>query len=137
MEYTGQRFINAPRGKVWNALLDAQTLSACFAAPGMVRKVADDAFRVGPPINQTATLSGAQAPETLTYTAPNGSLRVILAEEGMQMTRFSYVLTAPEMSEMERQVDSVLGAFQTEVAGPREIGAGGLATVQEAGIDTE
>ncbi len=135
MEYTGQRFINAPRGKVWNALLDAQTLSACFAAPDMVRKVGGGSFRVGPPVDQTVSVSGAQAPETLTYTAPQGSLRVTLAEEGPQMTRLSYVLTAQAVAGMERQLDSVLGAFQNEVAGPREIGAGGLATVQEAGTE--
>ncbi len=132
MEYSGQLFINAPRGKVWNALLDAQTLSSCFAAPDMVRKVADDTFRVGPPINQTAAISAAQAPETLTYTAPQGSLRVTLTEEGQRMTRFSYVLTAPALSGMQAQIDSVLDAFHTEVAGPREIGAGGLANAQAA-----
>ncbi len=132
MEYTGQRFINASRGRVWAALTDTQTLAACFAAPDMVRKVADGSFRLGPPINQTVTLSASQAPETLTYTAPQGSLRVTLAEEGPQMTRFSYVLDAPPVSGIERQLDSVLSAFQTEVAGPPEIGAGGLANAQEA-----
>ena len=130
MEYTGQRFINAPRGRVWSALLDAQTLSACFAAPGMVRKTADGAFHLGPPIDQAVTLSGAEAPQSLTYTAPRGSLRVTLTEEGPQMTRLAYVLDAPALSGIERHVDSVLGAFQTEVAGPREIGAGGIANAQ-------
>ena len=117
-------------------MLDAQTLSACFAAPEMVRQAGEGSFRIGPPIGETVTLEGVQAPESLTYTAPRGSLRVTLAEEGPQMTRVSYVLEAPAISGLQAHVNSVLDAFQQQVAGPREIGAGGLANAQAAGTGT-
>ncbi len=133
MAYSGEAFVNAPRGKVWNALLDAQTLSACFAGQGMVRKVAEDAFELAPPIARRVTLSGAEAPRTLTFTAPGGRLVVTLAEEGPQLTRLAYELDVPGAAAVERHAESVLAAFKTEVAGPREIGAGGVATAQAAG----
>ena len=136
MQQSGQRFINAPRAKVWTALLDAQTLSACFSAPDMVRKDGEASFRIGPPISQTVTLAAVQAPGSLTYAAPRGNLHVTLAEEGPQMTRLSYVLEAPAIAGLQAQADSVLDAFQQQVAGPREIAAGGLANAQAAGTGT-
>ena len=135
MAYSGQAFVNAPREKVWNALLDADTLSACFAAPGMVRKVAEGAFELGAPISRRVTLLSAQPPSALSYTAQDGSLNVTLAEDGPQMTRLAYVLEAPARAGMEQQVASVLDAFKAGVAGPREIGAGGLANAQAAGTE--
>ncbi len=131
MELTGQRFINAPRAKVWTALLDAATLDACLRQDHAVRRLSDTAFEVGAPVHGEVTIAGSP-PDALTFTAPNGTLRVTLAEEGQAMTRLGYVLEAAitNTAAAQAQIDQLIEAFQAQVSGPRELGASGAGGLQ-------
>ena len=134
MDYKGERFINAPLVKVWEALQDAQTLSACFAAPNTVGR-APGGFTVGAPIADRVTLSAT--PGTIAYTGSKGTLRLALTEENPQMTRLAWVLDTPSVIGAQAHATSLLDAFQTVVAGPIEFGASGLAGAQSAATQVE
>ncbi len=129
MQYTGQRFINAPLAKVWAGLQDAQTLASCFAAPGMVRQVSANTFAIAAPISDEVVVEDAQPMNALTMRGRRGEVQVQLAEETPQMTRLAYVVES-QSTGLETQIEALLDAFQEKVSGPREIGASGLAGVQ-------
>ena len=129
MQYTGQRFINAPLAKVWAGLQDAQTLASCFAAPGMVRQVSANTFAIAAPISDEVVVEDAQPMNALTMRGRRGEVQVQLAEETPQMTRLAYVVES-QSTGLERQIEALLDVFQEKTSGPREIGASGLAGVQ-------
>ena len=129
MQYTGQRFINAPLAKVWASLQDAQTLASCFAAPGMVRQVRAKTFAVAAPINDEVAVENAEPMSALTLRGQRGEVHVTLAEETPQMTRLAYVLEA-QSAGLDGQIEGLMDAFQEKTSGPKEAGADGLAGAQ-------
>ncbi len=135
MELSGQRFINAPRSKVWTALQSAQTLDACLKQEHAVQRVSPTELQVGRPVNGRVTIVQL-GPDSLAYEASVGRLRVTLTEESPAMTRLAYTLDAGafDTARTQTQIDQLVEAFQGQVSGPQEIAAGGLAGVQDAGL---
>ena len=136
MELSGQRFINAPRSKVWRALQDAPTLDGCLQQDNAVKRVSPTEIEVGRPVNGRVAITQV-APSALTYQASAGRLHLTLLEEGPAITRLAYVLEAAsfDAARAQTEIDQLLEAFQVQVSGPQEIAAGGLAGALDAGLE--
>jgi carbon monoxide dehydrogenase subunit G len=131
MELTGERLIQAPRERVWQALNDPEVLKECIAGCETLERSGPDAFaavvavRVGP---VSARFKGALrmtdivAPEkyTLHFDGQGGvagfgkgSADVVLAEEGPQQTRLRYAARAQVGGKMaqvgSRLIDATAG----------------------------
>ena len=137
MELSGQRFINAPRSKVWAALLDAQTLDSCLQQEHAVQRISETELHVGSPVDSRVTIVQAP-PDSLTYQASAGRLRLTLIQESPAMTRLCYSLEAAslDLARAQAEMDELIDTFQAQVSGPQEIAADGLAGAQDAGLKT-
>ncbi len=133
MDVSGQRFINAPRAKVWRALQDARTLDACLQERDAVRRVSDAELQVGAPVHGRVTI-GQSSPDTLVFESAAGRLQVTLVEEAAAMTVLRYVLSAGaiDATRAQTEIDELLEAFQGQVSGPQEFAADGMAGAREA-----
>ena len=136
MELSGQVFVNAPREKVWRALLDAGTLDCCLREANAVQRISDTEFQVGAPVHGRVQITQTP-PETLVFQADQGQLRIHLRAESSAMTLLDYVLDAgvSDAGRAQTEIDELLRMFQEEVAGPLEFGASGAAGAQAAAVN--
>lgn len=136
MELTGERLIQAPRERVWQALNDPEVLKDCIAGCETLERTGPDslaavvAVRVGP---VSARFKGALrmtdivAPEkyTLHFDGQGGvagfgkgSADVALTEEGPDLTRLRYAARAQVGGKMaqvgSRLIDATAGKMTEE-----------------------
>ena len=156
MHITGERRVPAPRERVWRSLSDPQVLQGClqgstiepYLDPGdsksdggkpgeaamLVRGIGAAPLHVQPSIRKPFETMGWK----LDPRGPATQMVLIrLTEEGV-FTRLHYELTlADETNEttLRARIDQALERLIRIVAGPAEIGAGGIATAVQAATE--
>jgi len=157
MDMTGERRIPAPRQKVWNALNDPQVLRACIPGCETLERTGPDTYgataavRIGPmaaKFNGKVNLLDLDEPNGYRIQGEGqgnigfakGGATVKLADDG-PFTLLTYavqVQVGGKIAQLgarlidatsKQMADQFFDRFTSEVAGPAEIGAEGVAGV--------
>jgi uncharacterized protein len=165
MDMTGERRIPAPRQKVWTALNDPQVLKACIPGCESLEKTSENemkataAVRIGPisaRFNGKVQLTDLDPPNSYRISGEGqggvagfakGGAQVTLADDG-DFTLLSYVVNAQVGGKIaqlgarlidasaKQMADAFFDRFSSEVAGPVEAGAEGVAGAASAAAGT-
>ena len=134
MELSGHRIIDAPRDRVWAALLDPEVLQKCVPGCQEMSGTPEDGFeatvvqKVGPvkaTFKGTVSLEDRNPPESLTLNGEGkggaagfakGGAKCVLSEESPEQTRLDYDVEAKVGGKLAQLGSRIIDGFAKKMA---------------------